>query len=441
MGGGLLQLVAYGAQDVYLTGNPQITFFKTIYRRYTNFSAESIEQTFNGNPDFGGKVTCILSKSGDLVNYISLHATLPKFNNIIDKTAWISHVGHHLIKSISIDIGGQEIDKHYGEWLQIWYELTITEGHKDGYNEIIGNTSELTTLSIRDGIGNNPIDKEVNISIPLQFWFCKSPGLSIPIIALQYHEIKINVEFRKLEELHVYDNISNNILLDSPNLTGCSPQDLNIDELSIVTGSLSNVSLYVDYIYLETEERRKFAQINHEYLIEQLQLYEPDSIEAGTTKISPELIFNHPIKEFIWIIQLDSNLENGFNQYSNYTNTKEEFCYGKQNPHNGKNTITDAALVLNGHERFSSRAGDYFNMVQPYQHHSRIPSSSGINVYSFALHPEDHQPSGTCNMSRIDNIVFELGLNITTSAKIRIYALSYNVLRIMSGMAGVAYTN
>jgi len=376
MGGGLMQLVAYGAQDIYLSGNPQITFFKVVYRRHTNFSMESIEQTFNGFPNFGKKVTCPISRNGDLIHRIYLQADLGAA-----PASSVQWAGHELVKSVEVEIGGQRIDKHYAEWLHIWNELTQTAGHWDGYKLMVGGKDNVTSGS---GDSTNNV-----VFVPLQFWFCRNPGLALPLIALQYHEVKINLEFG--EESAVLGT-------------------------STGTASLASASLYVDYIYLDTDERRRFAQVSHEYLIEQLQF---TGDETASSKI--KLNFNHPCKELVWVEKADGA---AVGEYVTSYDT--------------------AKLQLNGHERFSARVPQYFQLVQPYQHHERVPVDSsqtvGINVYSFALKPEEHQPSGTCNMSRIDNATLNL-TGVDTSNSVKVFAVNYNVLRVMSGMGGLAYSN
>jgi hypothetical protein len=394
-----MQLVAYGAQDVYLTGNPQITFFKVVYRRHTNFALESIQQTFNGTVDFGRKVTATISRNGDLIHKMYLQVDLPALasgGNI----SWTRNIGHVLINNVEIEIGGQRIDKHYGEWLHIWSELTQTAEHQDGYNVMIGNTTALTTP--------DSTIAAARLYIPLQFWFNRNPGLALPLIALQYHEVKINVEFRTGSECYI----------GTP--TG--------------TPALVDASLYVDYVYLDTDERRQFAQVAHEYLIEQLQFTGSESFSNSSVK--SKLNFNHPVKELVWVVQLDSNVDGGENRWTDFTDNGVG-----ANDYAGGDPLTDAKLQLNGHDRFSVRNAAYFNLVQPYQHHTRIPST-GVYAYSFALKPEEHQPSGTVNMSRIDNATLQLTNSTGSNAvKLRVYAVNYNVLRVMSGMGGVAYSN
>ena len=469
MGGGLLQLVAYGAQDIYLTGNPQITFFKVVYRRHTNFSMESIEQTFNGNPGFGKKVSCTISRNGDLIHRVYLQTTLPQVdisgetnigNNVLTEFNWVSWVGHQLIKNVEVEIGGQRIDKHYGEWLHIWNELSQQSGLQSGYARMVGNVHRLVGPN-----SGNVTFPETTLYIPLQFWFCRNPGLALPLIALQYHEVKINVEFNDL------NNCAQGNTAVSDGVSGPIGTDVCFKNTDL---SLEDTALWVDYIYLDTDERRRFAQVSHEYLIEQLQFTGEESISSQNNKI--KLNFNHPVKEIVWVVQTSVNVEN--KQFTNFSddldksfltgltdnplqyNLNNSFLSGQAvsvdgNPTTtmgpsadtfdlGENPVSLAKLQLNGHDRFQERRGDYFNYVQPYQHHTNTPSV-GINVYSFGLKPEEHQPSGTCNFSRIDNATLQMSVTSKTTqsgtAKVRVYATNYNVLRIMSGMGGLAYSN
>ncbi len=402
MGGGLMQLVAYGAQDIYLTGNPQITFFKVVYRRHTNFSMESIEQTFNGTADFGKKVTVTVSRNGDLITKCYLQTVLPAVTVSGNSGfQWIPEVGHFLIKSVEVEIGGQRIDKHYGTWLSIWSSLTLTSGKTTGYAQMIGNTSALNAAP-------GTSKAATTLYVPLQFWFCRHTGLALPLIALQYHEVKFSIEFAPITDL--------------------VPAEFDEATVALSTLSLGDTSMYIDYIYLDTDERRRFAQISHEYLIEQLQFTGDESISGTNNKI--KLNFNHPVKELVWVVQNENRTN------VNYTDSDDIAT--------GVNPTAFAKLQLNGHDRFSVREGKYFNLVQPYQCHENIPAT-GINVYSFALKPEEQQPSGSANMSRIDNATLQLTATANavdgTNTIVKIYATNYNVLRIMSGMGGLAYSN
>ena len=462
-GGGLMQLVAYGAQDVYLTGNPQITFFKVVYRRHTNFAMESIENPFNGSPGFGRKVTCTIQRNGDLIYRIYLQATLPQVTLLSTDGSgaqfrWLNWVGHHLVKSVELEIGGQRIDKHYGDWLQIWNELTQEPGKQAGYAKMVGNVPQLVNLLVQGGeacdndcAGGEPnasnevfaCAPEYTLYIPLQFWFNRNPGLALPLIALQYHEVRINLEFNDLRNL-CFDQ--------SP-----AGSNMHVVRDRVAAAGLVAASLYVDYIYLDTDERRKFAQVSHEYLIETLQFTGGESITSSSNKL--KLNFNHPCKELIWVVQRDSFVscddnvigpwkgQQPFNYSDWWDRSVLESGYSMTRVEGlaGYNPTVYALLQLNGHDRFQGREGRYFNEVQPFQHHTNVPAT-GINVYSFALQPEQHQPSGTCNLSRIDNTTLLLtvsnnAVGAATSSTVRVYATNYNVLRIMSGMGGLAYSN
>lgn len=423
MGGGLLQLVAYGAQDVYLTGNPQITFFKVVYRRHTNFSLESIQQTFNGKFDWGSRVTCQISRNGDLVHKMYVEVELEKLVAspaailTTDVNRYVNYIGHRLLKSVEVEIGGQRIDKQYSHWMYIWNELSLNVGKKDGYGEMIGADSDMTSF------------EDNKIFIPLEFWFCRNIGLALPLIALQYHEVKVNIE------IETFNNCTYNGTAYTKN-----------SDVSSGTVSIKNASLWCDYVFLDTDERKRFAQLSHEYLIEQVQLNENGL--TTTSEQSVPLTMNHPVKELIWTLN-DDTKKTHQNQWYNYTNTSNFESTGEDSidstttlfgvEPDGDNSISSASLQLNGNDRFAKRTGEYFSLVQPYQHHTNIPSNAGINVYSFAVKPEEHQPSGTLNMSRIDTA--RLLIKPKDTGTLRVWGVNYNVLRILSGMGGLAYSN
>ena len=472
MGGGLLQLVAYGAQDVYLTGNPQITFFKVVYRRHTNFAVEAIQQTFNGTPGYGQTVTCQISRNGDLINRVYLQVKLPALSGPtysgtaqtdITGPRYVNYIGLRLIKSVTIEIGGQQIDKHYSDWLYIWNELSLPKGKQYGYDTMVGADKDLTWK------------KSTNLYIPLEFWFCRNVGLALPLIALQYHEVKINIQFEEKSKCLIKIKESASSTTDT-NLETIDSADL------ITAPSITEASLWVDYIFLDTDERRRFAQLSHEYLIEQLQFTGTETLMAPTTVTAGVVVnnriklnFNHPCKELVWVAK-PSNYQKKSSWY-NYTDTDavdtsrylmtlapynsaktsntvfntSNFMVGVTPVSTASSPFADAILQLNGNDRFSVREATYFSYVQPYQHHTNIPSNPGIHVYSFALKPEEHQPSGTLNMSRIDTATLMVNVRSTATALststattydgINIYAVNYNVLRILSGMGGLAYSN
>ena len=398
MGGGLMQLVAYGAQDIYLTGNPQITFFKVVYRRHTNFSMEAIEQTWNGTSDSSsnattGRCTATISRNGDLV-----HRMYFEVNGQSITAA--DNPGATFIDSVELEIGGQKIDKHTGHWMETWAELT--EPNPDGSIMTQGLTGGtlFQKMSGMGGVNSDTAGHDGTFWVPLQFWFCRNPGLALPLIALQYHEVKVILNHFIGPVWHENSTTATN-------------------------------KLWCDYIYLDTDERRRFAQVSHEYLIEQVQ---EQSLSKAGNNGDNELNFNHPVKELIW--------------------TKKASKVGDGTAGNGTSNTTigttaNFQLKLNGHDRFAARDFRYFSRTQVWQHHSGAGGlntagtadgafNDSIGVYSFALKPEEHQPSGTCNFSRIDNA--QLTSTGTQNAD-TCFAVNYNVLRIMSGMGGLAYSN
>jgi len=442
-----MQLVAYGAQDIYLTGNPMITYFKVVYRRHTNFAMESIEQTFSGTVGFGNKVSALISRNGDLVSGLTLEVTVPNLTAASDNTRWTDSLGHYLLTEVSVDIGGQQIDKHYSDWLEIWAQLTLDDAQYAAYFELIGTDTSQRGLT-RTVLSGQVLQPGANLDangnrvlfIPLQFWFCRNVGLALPLIALQYHEVKVNITFQTQANLVIADD-------------------------TLPSAGTLAASLWADYIYLDTDERRRFAQVSHEYLIEQLQY---DTFSYTTSgSFTSKLNFNHPVKELVWACR--ETVQTDGKQWANYTTTfadnDETFVRPKMtsvdinggtgNPTGttlaalntyraqlSENLVQSGKLKLNGHDRFATQEGVYFNRLQPLHHHKRSPTSPGINVYSFALKPEDHQPSGTCNFSRIDNAQLELTLHTAAAGGVmHVFATNYNVLRIMSGMGGLAYSN
>ena len=390
MGGGLMQLVAYGAQDIYLTGNPQITFFKVVYRRHTNFSMESIEQTINGAVAAGSRVTSTISRNGDLV-----YRLFYELSGSVGGAGGDAHanVGASAFDNVEIEIGGQRIDRQSGHWMHVWSSLT----QENSARVIAADTGASGTL-FQELTGMGGCKKQTaatsvaGLRIPLQFWFCRNPGLALPLIALQYHEVKVVTTF------------------------------------STAFSTTPGASLWADYIYLDTDERRRFAQVSHEYLIEQVQY----QAAAGETT-STELNFNHPVKELIWT--------KPWNQGMMEEGSDSRASAGLEGNYH---------LKLNGHDRFAPRGTTYFTKQQVWMHHTGAGSLAGdgtastpgqsantIAVYSFALKPEEHQPSGTCNFSRIDNAQLYSSLKENRD----VFAVNYNVLRIMSGMGGLAYSN
>lgn len=529
MGGGLLQLVAYGAQDAYITGNPQITFWKGLYKRHTNFAMEPFRVNFSGQSQWGTKQTAIIGRHADLLYSTYIEVVLPKdgptgysdflWNN--DQGA----LGFNLIKYVELDIGGQIIDRLYGEWLYLWSALTSNSTTLEKTKNLVsGPCDSIGASSLSNGVGCGTSGRQVKpnvLYIPLSFFYTKNPGAALPLIALQYHEVKINIYWN-----------------ENQTIAG------NYTQASKVPPAVQ-AAIYIDYIYLDTEERRRMAQGSHEYLIEQTQYNEDKGIVSANNRI--DLTFNHPVKELVWVVQpsyykdcslmagvagpktyynvlavpafysgnysgtglrLDVvsngnsytviNVSDGGSGFSTTSQSnlgiKGSLLGGVDGTNNDilinctftSSTVTNTDLTLinnnligypaqqytrlmpltydvdpvyeqwlqiNGQDRMDRRYSDYFNRVQSFQHHtgslSASPATAGVFSYSFALKPEENQPSGTCNFSRIDTatIVMNLGDTLINDSPdyqnwdVRVYAVNYNILRVMSGMAGLAYSN
>jgi len=601
MPGALMQLVAYGAQNIYLTGNPQMTFWKATYRRCTNFAIESIEQVFKGQGDFGNYLQCLVGRNGDLISQTYLVVTLPEIDccwttDISGQDAtwarWIDYPGENLIDYAEIEIGGTRIDRQYGEWMHIWNQLTLTNEKREGYYKMIGHTTELTYLTMGEAYGDSncicckqlcdgcegPCNRcafrcnlpERTLFIPLLFWYCRNPGLALPLIALQYHAVYINIQLRGLDcmlwAVDALNDGSGNPLLGNgecgsflkaarstgnANTTGGGNNRVN-SQSGAYNKRLVTCSLFIDYVFLDRDERRYMAQNPHQYLVEQVQFN--GLVSTATSDVTLNLEFNHPCKELFLTTQQEyfrdccKQFEACEPLYKalgiqpfNYTDCldamppafhafhgpnitgwpgagpppqfgtktiheslfknpgaaasvnpiaaqtpwdQEQYADGwKGNPsvlvdisssfaplssiYNsfisdagaivlaetalnmhcwGKNPIYSMVLQLNGQDRFSERQGTWFDVIQPFKYHTHIPDT-GINVYSFSLYPENHNPSGTLNFSRIDNSTLRFILSNfmfnanNQSVNIKLYATNYNILRIMSGMGGLAYSN
>lgn len=398
MTGGLLELVARGDQDRHLTGTPQMSLFKKIYKKYTNFSLESRKVYFKEKLNFGTKINCVIPKNGDLINNIILQLELEDLSNEID-IGYTNSIGHSIIEKIDIYIGDTLIDSHTGEWMNIWSDLTIDENKKLAFNNMIGKNPF--------GSHNSNSIKNGKFLIPLYFWFTQENGLSLPLVALQYHDVSVSLKLRPFRELWISD-------------TNQSPSK---------EYSIKNLNLLVDYIYLDSQERRYFAQSKHEYLIKQVQINK-NNISINNSNINIKLNFNHPVLELVWTTKiLDNTHKNDWFNFSNSIN----------GPY--LDPIENSQLYLNGVERTIEMDNLYLRLYQPYKRHTNVPDSF-IYLYSFSLDPENYQPSGSCNFSRFDNSQLNIKFSDNLpECNITVYALNYNVLRIMCGMGGIAYFN
>jgi len=480
---GLLDLVAHGVQDVYLIGNPQMTFFKAVYKRHTNFVMESVQGTFDGTQNWGNRIVCRVPRTGDLLHTVIVEFDLPELTATGSDSQYsikyIPNIGQALIEYFELKIGGQTIDKQYGEWMYIWNELTLSDEKKRAFYEMTKSEAQ-----------NGPF----TCYVPLQLWFCRNIGNALPLVALQYHDVDIEIVLRPLNQLYyfgqaryydltkvpytgippapgfIYDRGTSGQAF-SPNINGkllnynngtfaanitylSSPTQIALDTdivasigdtatrvyvspgYSLVgSPTINEIRIYLDYIYLDTYERKYFAQAKHRYLIEQIQATGQVGISPVETSTKVSLDFNLPVKELFWTVQTQENLQN--NELLNFLSTPDP-VYER-----ATDIITSMTITYNGSQRFSPRRGEYFRLIQPFQRHTNPGVfDKYIYVYSFAIHPEELQPSGASNYSKIDTVDFQLQLNQTHPASvIRIYALNYNVLRIMNGMGGIAFLN
>jgi hypothetical protein len=434
MGGGLVQLAAYGSQDIYLTSRPDITYFKSVFKRHTSFAMESVTQLVEGNTNFGGNITVVVARNGDLLGNVVFQVSLPDPSQFVinpnsyQYLGYMQGVGNYLIKYINVEIGGQQIDEHYGQWMDIWSQLNLAESQVYGYGLNVGKSFSSAIWQ------PYPIETNVGsrLQIPLLFWFCRNPGLAIPVVALQFADIKFKVTFEKFENLIV---AVNNGQYTKPVLNGMSP-------------TFNEFKIWNTYYYLDTIERRKFAQNPHEYLIEQVQS-QSGTVQSLTKENNIRINLNHPTKELIWVFT-----RNGTNTPLN------DFSIGTNTICNGTPTqfapLYNLKLIMNGTDRFKERPGEYFRLVQAYDHHTKIPTNY-IYLYSFALKPEEHQPSGTCNFSRIDSAQLNFILRNSVSnpgnmdsipledytelPNYNLYAPCYNILRAMGGMCAISFNN
>lgn len=537
-----MQLSAYGSQNEYLNGNPQMTFFKIVYKRFTNFSMESITQNFVGPNELNQlnkiKLQCKISRNADLITntYFTFHipdiySGYNPISNTNYKFQWIKNLGTNIIEHVEILIGGQVIDKHYGEWLNIWSELNLSSSKLDTYNYLIGNVPELydpenypgnnglyPTSTLNPELNSdpdynsieylqviNPYERSASIKgrkiyVPLRFWFCQMSGLALPLIALQYHEIYINIELKALSNLYTIidtdeesptftqrikpnplkesDNINNFLFKGNINETFSENIDVSKGNIYSFTGWGLNPELEINYIFLDAEERKQFAKITHEFLITQVTRNQFLGVIGNK---SLKLILNHPVKQIIWTTKRnDMELLNIYNNYTNwidedidpYTNAYINELYNLNNKANvsieimknnipnkktsiyfNKDILKNAKLLFEGKDRFSIKDNIYFNYVEPYNTSLSSPKT-GIYSYSFELDNSKFQPSGVCNMSRIKNITLEVettkvepiynlneNLNYKYTFDFNIYAVNYNILRFMAGMGGLTFSS
>lgn len=515
MTGGLLQLASYGVKDLYLSGNPKFTLFKTSYKRHTNFASETMKLPITGTINFNNVLTCKIPEQGDLITKMYLKITISGTSGSNGKWAFAKNIGHVIIDHISFLVNGVTIDKQYGHWINIWNEMFRNPEHDRGYNIMTGNTSSATTLS--------SADKSVTLYVPLKFFFNRFNGLALPMIALKNSSVRLDIKLSKSKYCYIKE---------SQYYTGSAFSNTS------VTLSLSTPELYLNYIFLDSDERKRFAKYRHEYLIEQVQRSGSATILANSTSYDYNLIFNHPCKAVFWTIQRN-NLVNGTKYlsqddlttatkrlvlaYSDFTSayavgeyltplsgassalqtlinntyassaissesavtlssitcdkllTASQFSdedwvstlggsavrntgttnpgnvafdvamyqktnYGLYNNYTG-HTFTNAVIKLQGQNRFTKQSAKYFNYAQNYEVGNSTPNE-GIYMYSFSLYPFKHQPSGTCNFTKLDSATLSLDLPASMpKSTIVAFATNYNVFKIMEGIGSLSYAN
>jgi hypothetical protein len=395
--GALVQLVSFGSEDLILTGEPQITFYKNLYKRHTDFAIESIPILFTDIPSFNTTNTIVIRRQGDLISKLYLELTLPYDINLVD-SYWTNRVGFNLLNRIELYIGKKLIDRLYGIWMHIWTELTHNYDMKELINKMVGNMRN-------DGFSNGlPCNVPHKLIIPLPFFFCKHIGLALPLNAIRNNQdITLKFFFEKKENCIQ---------------TGTMP-----------SGDISNVVLWGDYIFLETPENRLYLQKDLEYLIDVNQHLERNLVVTGTKSI--RLPFNLPCKELQWVVY--NNKRTG-DKFTDFTNSN----YNSNFNSNSNSMVQNVQFKFNTKDVFSSGARNniYFNYVQPYQHLQSYPDI-GINTYSFCLYPNDLEPSGIINFRNLKTAV----MNITTyeNGYIHIFASSYNILKIKNGNVDLVY--
>lgn len=452
MSGALVQIVAMGAQDTMLTSSPEITFFRTLYRRHTPFALEQIELVpQSASLSFGSRLVTVVSRNGDLLSRVWLEVAIKDPVNMqMPNHVWVSKFGHALLKSYEVEIGGSRIDRRYGRFVDIMHNLTCREEKLAGYRVMTGNCLSKHGLDIRTNSNEKAEDYQIRrFFIPINFFFTEgSMGSALPLIALQYHEVRITIEFEEAHNL-LRKRVSSSVF-----------QACTSGEAAGVTFA-AVPRLWGTFVFLDTAERRRFSQSSHEYLITQIQYTGVEaSKELSTTSTTPQnirLAFNHPVSELFIVAEpvltYGATTANGASVLGVPT---DPFYNGYQHPGSLSSDIPDdntpfesIGLQCNGHDRYTPRSGFYHHTVVPYTHHTRMPdhASPGLCVISFAINPEELQPSGTLNMSRIDTATLKLLYKPATSdcgahtRSVYVFARNYNSLKCTSGMAGITFSN
>lgn len=456
MPGGLMQLIAVGNQDQFLTISPEFSFFKQVYKRHTNFAMESVKQTFLTKPVLdttGGTYYCRLGRVADMVNQIYLCFSLPDiYSNESYRFQWVKNIGQYMIDEYSVRVDAQTLDMGYGEWMDIWNELSLPVSKKGAYDKMVGNTSDMispTASTTRTIIQNNriyystypsatatqPSIKGRSFFLPLPFWFTRNPAAALPLVALQYQIVEVAIKLRSINELYTLYDATEGVHISPLEWKRRYPSDnVNIGRfLSFAGNDKTSIDiegyLECNYIFLDDAERRQIAGNSMDLLVERLYRSETGGIiKQGTV----DLIIANPIKEIIFVTRRSDAYK--YNSWGNFTMSV---------PEDGNASILKTAKILwNGVDRFEEKPAEYFNLLQPYQHHSNI-ARQGIYPYSFALNPEDWQPSGSFNASTVNKIQLYVTTNDTVNREytVVVYSVYYNVFRLLGGNAAMVFTS
>lgn len=460
-----MQLVARGQQDMYLTGSPTMSYFKMVYRNHTNFAMEPIKQTFLTKPVLDRSThsisTCRIGRNADLLQDVHFAFELPAiYSDGNLRFRWIDKVANYMIYSASVRVDTNVIDIQYGEWLDVWNELTLTQDKREAYDKMTGNVYEFTnptTLNNRIVITNNWLDYQYypdystlngapsipsrRFYVPLNFWFTKNPGLALPLVSLQYQTIEVSIEFRGIEDLYqVYDNNTGKYYSPSGYRALYPNVDVSINRFIVPGGGGQSTLIDIDgylecnYIFLDDDERREIAATSTDYLVDRVYRMETGGfITVGLM----DLIMHNPIKEVVWMVRRSDVTT--YNEWSNMTyNMPYDGSLGQQN------ILKTAKIMWNGLDRFEEKPYQYFNQIQPYQHHTSSPRD-GVYMYSFSINPEKSQPSGAFNASMISKIQLYLTMNAPASSNVEYdvvaYATYYNIFRVMAGTGAMVFAS
>ena len=432
MTGGLLQLVAVGAQNMFLNSNPQRTFFKEKLETHTHFAMESKTLYFQRN-DMNvfsmTKLICQVGRYGDLISDITLCFTLPDlyYDTVYNgRPRWVKNVAETLVSDVTVTLGGTVVDKSYGEWMCISNSLTMHASKVHLYNKMTANTVDCydPDILLNQIAPTVPFVKGSLVMLPLSFWFTKNPGCALPLVSMQYEPVYVTVELRPLVEVYQVNVAGQGYVRPQVGNLAHAFSNFAGPSAAAAAAGLAEIDPYIDvnFVFLDDPERNRFVAESQDYLIEQLTRIKKDDV-MGTMTL--QLVLQNPVKELVFVAQ-DVRAQ-GNNDWMNFTNVDD-----------GSDIVQTVKILFNGFERLGERPIEYFKYLQPHKYHTASPRD-GVYVYSFSLYPERFQPSGECNMSKINSVQLCVSIAPGVQCSLVVYAVNYNFLRIASGMAGIAF--